>query len=145
MAPIYSLLAALASAGALAASGDRPSPPFFEVKAVYDDGSTVTCFAPAKRYEFSAVARTGARVKASLDPLPGYVGRSLATTIRWDVERGCYVVRTPGWTAELKALWNRLELPSTEADGASTVVPADGLRELTVLHIRPPKDSKRKR
>ena len=141
----HALLAFVLCGPAPAAPRPRPAPPYFEVKATYEDGSVVTCFAPAKRYAFDAVSLTGASVRASIDPLPDYVGRELAATIRWEARRGLYVVRAPGWTGELTRLWDRLELPPTEAGAPPTVLPATGLRELSVRHIRPakPKGTKR--
>ena len=139
------LLALFPCAAAMAASPARPAPPYFEVKAEYEDGSVITCFAPAKRHAFGAVSPTGAPAGASIDPLPSYVGRESATTIRWAADRGLYVMRAPGWTGELKRLWDRLELPSTEAGAPPTVLPAEGLRELSVRHVRPAKPKGKKR
>ena len=91
----------------------------FYLEAKLRDGKTVVKgYLPEKRATFDGVTASGQMVKVRFEKLPDFAKREWSQEIVWDEGLGVYFLRAPGWTGELKRLWDKLELdaaPPAEA------------------------------
>lgn len=116
----------------------------FYVEATLRNGESVAGTVPEDRAKFDGVTLSGRTVKLKLEKLPGYAKRDWSEIIEWDEERGLFVVRAPGWTAELKRIWEQLELDPAPG-GRKSVLKGGDVKTVRIRFVGDKKEDKKKK
>lgn len=91
---------------------------YFYVEATLRDGTVVKGILPPKEADFEGLTTYGEKVKLHLEKLPTWAKRKWSEEIVWDDKRDIFILRAPGWTGELKKIWDELKLHPETTPGS---------------------------